>query len=488
MCGGFKVLEYLGYMLSSGFSAGKLIEYKFGHDLYFRRIPDNGGYCICAGLANALEFLKNVHFSESDIDFLEKLPEFSKVHVKEKERFLDYLSGWRFTGDVWAIPEGELVFPNNTLMRVTGNPVDTHIVEGALLNIYNTQTRLASKAARICWAAAGDPVVDFSFRRMMAGTGGTAELSRALIIGGMNGTSNTYAAKKYKLEKPLGTHAHSWVLAFKDDGNAFEAYSAVYPHMASFLADTFDFLKKGMVAAIEEIKKLRKEGYNQLILIRDDSGDLAERSKIARAMLDAAGLKDVKLIASNDLDEYQIQSLKRIQDARLEVWGVGTRAVTPEDSLGCVYKETFKIDPYGKVIPVIKLSGNVSKSTLPGPKWDIRLINEKNQYEADVLIHDSQLQESETRLNYTFYDPFYRDLHTMVKGVASKLLQVKVMEKGEIIYDGPLEETLKIRENTLKNLSMLHEGHKRLENPHTYRVGLSKTLFEMREKMILGNK
>ncbi len=488
MCGGFKVLEYLNYILEDGFNAGKLTEYKFGHDLYFRNIPEAGGYCICAGLASALEFLKNVHFSESDIEFLSELPEFSQIHIEEKKRFLDYLSKWRFSGDVWAIEEGEVVFQNNTLMRVIGNPVDTHLVEGALLNIYNCQTRIATKAARICNAAAGDRVMDFAFRRSIAGLGGTAELSRALVIGGMCGTSNTYAAKKYRLGNPLGTHAHSWIMAFKDDGNAFEAYSAVYPHRAAFLADTYDFLNKGMVAAIEEIKRLREKGYNQVILIRDDSGDLAERSKIAREMLDRAGLEDVKLIASNDLDEYQIQSMKNIQKAKLEVWGVGTRAVTPPDSLGCVYKETFKIAPDGTIMPTIKLSGNVTKTTIPGPKWDIRLINKKNQYEADVMIYDEQLEESKSRLNYTFYDPSYRHLHTMVRGVSSKLMQVKVMEKGNIIYDGPMKDTLKIRENTLKNLSRLHEGHKRLENPHIYRIGLSKTLFNMREKMIEESK
>jgi len=484
MSGGFKVLEYLKSVLSSGFDACKLTEYRLSHDLYFRRIPENGGYCICAGLANALEFLKNVHFTESDIEFLSALPEFSNIHVDEKKRFLEYLSGWRFKGDVWAIPEGEVVFQNNTLMRISGNPIDTHLVEGALLNIYNSQTRLATKASRICRAASGDPVVDFSFRRMIAGLGGTAELSRALVIGGMSGTSNTYAAKKYKLGKPIGTHAHSWVLAFRNDENAFEAYSIVYPHMAAYLGDTFDYIKKGMVAAIEEIKKLRARGYNQVILIRDDSGDLSERSKIARDMLDKAGLENVKLLASNDLDEYQIQSLKGIQKAKLEVWGVGTKAVTVPDSLGCVYKETFKIAPDGTVIPTIKLSGNVSKTTIPGPKWDIRLINKHDQYEADVMIHDSQLEESKERLIYTFYDPSYRHLNTMVSGVSTRLLQVKVMEKGEIIYDGPLSETMKIREHTLKNISMLHDGHKRLENPHTYRIGLSKTLFDLRESMI----
>jgi len=484
MAGGFKVLEYLKYTPAGGFDTKKLMEYKFGHDLYFRHIPEKGGYCICAGLGNAMEFLSNVHFSESDIKFLESLPEFSQIHVEEKKKFLEYLANWRFTGDVWAIPEGEVVFQNNTLLRVVGNPIDTHLVEGTLLNIYNAQTRIATKASRICQAADGDPVADFSFRRMMAGTGGTAELSRALVIGGMAGTSNTYAAKKYRLGRPLGTHAHSWVLAFGNDKDAFEAYSLVYPHMAAFLGDTYDYLKKGMVAAIEEIKKLREKGYNQVILIRDDSGDLAERSIEARDMLDRAGLENVKLIASNNLDEYHIQSLKKIQGAKLDVWGVGTMAVTPPDSLGCVYKETFKISPSGKILPTIKISGNVTKTTIPGPKWDLRLINEKNQYDADVLIHDSQLEESETRLRYTFYDLTHRQLHTMVDGLKTKLLQVKVMEKGKVIYDGPIEDTLKIRENTLKNLSMLHPGHKRLENPHTYRIGLSKTLFTLREKMI----
>ena len=441
-------------------------------DYYFRSIPDGGGYCVLAGLEDLIDYIVNVEFSQDDLSYLEELGLFSS-------KFLHYLENFKFSGHMWAVPEGTLVFPHEPLIRVTAPLPEAQIIETTLLNIMNFQTLIATKAARICWAANGDPVIDFGLRRAH-GPHGALMASRAAYIGGVQATSNVLAGELYGI--PVrGTHAHSWVESFPSELEAFRAYARVYPESCVLLVDTYDTLKSGVPNAIKVGRELAEKGY-KLKGIRLDSGDLAYLSKEARKMLDEAGFKDVIIIASSDLDEWLIESLKR-QGARIDLWGVGTRLVTSYSTpaLGGVYKLTALSEDGGKMVPKIKRSDNPEKITNPGIKKLIRMYDQEGQMRGDVLfLEEERLPKG--RAFRAYHPMFPHVFKTYPKEFEMKELLVPVFKTGNLVYKLPkLDE---IRNFVIENLKRLDPGYKRFHNPHVYHVSLSPRLFKTKQKLL----
>jgi nicotinate phosphoribosyltransferase len=368
-----------------------------------------------------------------------------------KENFLNYLRHFKFTGEVWSVPEGTIVFPNEPLLRVTAPVIEAQIIESFLLNTINVQTTIATKAARVVSAAQGKPIVEFGLRRTQ-GTDAGMKAARCSYIAGCNGTSNVLAGMTYNI--PIfGTMAHSFVLLFNREIEAFRAFAQTFPKTSTFLVDTFDDIK-GVEKAVIVSKELAKKGF-RLNSIRLDSGDLVEISIKARKLLDENGLDHVKIFASGDLDEYRVEELLK-KGAQIDAFGVGTRMSTSEDRpyVDIIYKLSEKIDKKGKVVPVMKLSQG--KVTLPGRKQIFRIKDSNGKFVKDVIgLH-----------------------HEKVKG---ELLLAKVMEKGETTFDLPTLEA--IRDNTLENLSKLPEEYKRLRNAPSYPVELSRGLTRMMSEL-----
>jgi nicotinate phosphoribosyltransferase len=445
-------------------------------DYFFRRIPDNGGYCVFAGLADLIDYLQNLRFTKEDLAYLEGL----KVFPKE---VMDFLEGFRFTGDLWAIPEGTLVFPDEPLVRVTAPLPEAQLIETALLNILNFQTLIATKASRVCWAASGDPVIDFGLRRAHGPNGGLMA-SRAAYIGGTHGTSNVMAGRLYGVPAQ-GTHAHSWVESFPDELTSFRAYARVYPASTVLLVDTYDTLRSGVPNAIAVGRELQNRGYN-LKGIRLDSGDLAYLSKEARRKLDEAGFSETRIVASGDLDEYIIESLKQ-QGARIDIWGVGTKLVTSFSSpaLGGVYKLTALDEDGKRMTPKIKLSDNPEKITNPGLKKLVRMFDQTGQMRGDVLFLDEERVPAGKA--FQAYHPVLPHVFkTYPSDFTAEELLVQVLKNGEQVYTSP--STTKIRENTLRNLDQVDPAYKRFQNPHIYHVSLGPQLYKVKERLLQKEK
>ena len=329
-------------------------------DVFYRKNPSEGGYAVCCGLQQVIEYIKELHFTEEDIEYLKGQQIFN-------EAFLQYLRDFKFTGDIYAIKEGTVVFPMEPLIKVVAPAMEAQLIETALLNIINHQSLIATKASRVCFAAKGEPVMEFGLRRAQGPDAGTLG-ARAAVIGGCAGTSNVLCAKKFNVPA-LGTHAHSWIMSFEDELTAFRTYASLYPNNATLLVDTYDTLRSGVPHAIQVFTELKEAGKMPTKYgIRLDSGDLAYLSKKARKMLDDAGFTDATICASSDLDEYLIDSLKT-QGAAINVWGVGTNLITSRDcpAFGGVYK-LAAVEQDGEFIPKIKLSENQWKITNPGNK------------------------------------------------------------------------------------------------------------------------
>lgn len=441
-------------------------------DYFFRSIPDRGGYCILAGLADVIEYLQTLRFNQEDISYLEGLGIFSKDS-------LAYFENFKFTGDIRAIPEGTVVFPHEPLIRVTAPLPEAQLIETTLLNIMNYQTLIATKAARVVWAANGDIVIDFGLRRAH-GPDGALMASRAAYIGGVNGSSNVLAGRLYGI--PVrGTHAHSWIESFPKELEAFRAYARVYPDACLLLADTYDTLNSGVSNAIQVGHELRKKGH-ELRGIRLDSGDLSYLSKKARRMLDEGGFPDASIVASSDLDEWLVQSLKR-QGARVDMWGVGTRLVTSFScpALGGVYKLTALDEADKRMTPKIKRSDNPQKITNPGIKKAVRMYDKRGQMRGDVLFFDDE--EIPRMRSFRVHHPMFPHVFkTYPRHFKMRELMVPIFQKGKRVYDSP--DVHKIRENTLKNLEELDAAFKRFHNPHTYHVSLSRLLFKTKQRLL----
>ncbi len=441
-------------------------------DYFFRKIPDEGGYCVLAGLADLVDYLQNLRFSQEDLEYLETLGIFPKP-------VMDYLASFRFTGELWAVPEGTVVFPHEPLIRVTAPLPEAQLIETTLLNIINFQTLIATKAARLCWAANGEPVIDFGLRRAHGPDGGLMA-SRAAYIGGAEGTSNVLAGRLYGI--PVrGTHAHSWVESFPNELEAFRAYARVYPHACLLLADTYDTLLTGVPHAIQVARELRTRG-EALRGIRLDSGDLAYLSREARRLLDDAGFPDARIVASSDLDEWIIESLKR-QGARIDIWGVGTRLVTSFScpALGGVYKLTALDEEGRRMVPKIKRSDNPEKITNPGLKKLVRMVDPRGQMRGDVLFLDEERVPSGQ--SFRAHHPVYPHVSkNYPDSFAMEELMVPVFKKGKPVYQSPSVHVM--RQNTRRNLERLDPAYKRFRNPHTYHVSLSPRLFRVKERLL----
>jgi len=441
-------------------------------DYFFRRIPDDGGYCVLAGLADLIDYVRKLRFNKTDISYLKGLGIFDK-------EVLEYFEDFTFQGDLFAMPEGTVVFPHEPLIRVTAPLPEAQIIETTLLNIMNFQTLVATKAARVRWAANGDHVSDFGLRRAQ-GPDGALMASRAAYIGGVDATSNVLAGRLYGI--PVrGTHAHSWVESFSNELEAFRAYASVYPRACLLLVDTYDTLHSGVPNAIQVGHELREKG-NDLWGIRLDSGDLAYLSKEARNMLDEAGFKESKIVASSDLDEWIIESLKR-QGARVDSWGVGTRLVTSFScpALGGVYKLTALDDGGERMVPKIKRSDNPDKITNPGLKKTVRMYDRNGRMRGDVVFLNEE-QVPDERSFRVCHPIFPHVSKTYPRGFEGVELMIPVFQKGKLVYESP--DIHGIRDNTLKNLEGLDPAYKRFSNPHTYHVSLSPRLFKVKQRLL----
>ncbi len=460
-------------MAAAYWQAGKAEQESVFH-LFFRRLPFHGGYAIAAGLEPALEWLEAFRFGREELDYLAGLRTKAGTPLF-REDFLGYLGDLRLELDVDAIPEGEAVFAHEPLLRVQGPILQAQLAETALLNFVNFQTLIATKAARVCTAAAGAPVIEFGYRRAQ-GPDGALSASRAAWIGGCRGTSNVQAGQRHGIPV-AGTHAHSWVMSFEDEGVAFDRYAEAMPDNSTLLVDTYDTLR-GVDHAIATARKLRERGH-ELAGIRLDSGDLAWLSQQARAKLDAAGFPEVKIVASNDLDEYLIESLRH-QDAKIDIWGVGTSLVTAADqpALGGVYKLAAIRGADGNWQPRIKLSEQTAKSSIPG-RLQVRRFSQDGQFIGDA-IHDIDrcVPESVTIIDPA--DPIRKK--EIPAGTAFTDVLRPVMHAGKrLAAPEPLEAA---RERCRKTLASLHPGTLRLKNPHAYPAGLEAGLHAHREQLL----
>ena len=442
-------------------------------DLYFRHNPFKGGYAVAAGLEDAVKAVLDAKFSDEDIHFLRTLksPTGSQTF---SERFLQYLSLYRFSGSIRAIPEGTVVFPNEPLLQVSGNLIDCQIVETILLCHVNFQTLIASKAARIWEASNHGTVIEFGLRRAQ-GPDGALSACRAAIIGGVDGTSNVLGAAILKASAK-GTHAHSWIQSFGSEMEAFRSYARSFPDESILLVDTYDTLQSGVPNAIHVAKELETQGH-RLVGIRIDSGDLAFLSREARKMLDREGLTYVKIVASNELDEHVISDILA-QGGKVDIWGVGTNLVTGSGdgggALGGVYK---MVEHNGK--PKIKLSANPEKMTNPGIKKIVRFYDRDSLMEADALADNS---EDLNACEILIVDPSNPLRRKKLNSEQRIELSVPIVNAGRIVYEFPSLD--QIRDHRKEQLAHLHESHKRLHNPHEYKVGLTHALWQQKEQML----
>lgn len=439
-------------------------------DAFYRNNPGDGGYAIACGLEQVIQYVQELHFSPEDIAYLRSL------HIFDED-FLAYLADFHFSGDIYAIPEGTVIFPREPLVKVVAPIMEAQLMETAILNIINHQSLIATKAARVCHAARGDGIMEFGLRRAQGPDAGTYG-ARAAVIGGCIGTSNVLCGQLFDVPVK-GTHAHSWIMSFPDEYSAFKAYADMYPNACILLVDTYDTLKSGVPNAIKVFTEMREAGIPLTFYgIRLDSGDLAYLSKKARKMLDEAGFPDAVISASNDLDEFLIDSLKE-QGAAITSWGVGTNLITSKDcpSFGGVYKLAAIQAPDGSFIPKIKLSENSEKITNPGNKKIYRIYEkESGKIKADLIcMEDETYDESQDLM---LFDPLEPWKKTLLKAGTYTLreLMVQVFSKGNCVYTSP--KTMEIRDYCLQEQDTLWEETRRLVNPHKVYVDLSDKLYQ----------
>ena len=445
-------------------------------DMFYRKNPCGNGFAICCGLEQVVEYIRNLNFSEEDIDYLRSLGTFD-------EDFIEYLRGFHFTGDIYAIPEGTVVFPKEPLIKVIAPVIEAQLVETAILNLVNHQSLIATKAYRVVHAAQGDGVMEFGLRRAQGPDAGIYG-ARAAVIAGCIGTSNVYAGQKFRVPV-LGTHAHSWIMSFPTELEAFKAYARLYPNNCILLVDTYDTLKSGVKNAILCYDAMKEEGITlKRFGIRLDSGDLAYLSKKARKMLDEAGYPDAIISASNDLDENLIASLKA-QGACITSWGVGTNLITSESqpSFGGVYKLAATYSDEGQWVPKIKLSENSEKITNPGNKQIYRIIEkDSGKVFADyIALEEERFSEAE---DLVLFDPIDTWKKSTLKGGSYEMrpLLVPIFLGGKLVYNCPSVEEIKAY--CKKEQESLWEECRRLTNPHAVYVDLSDKLYEMKKGLL----
>jgi len=446
-------------------------------DVFYRRNPNDGGYAIACGLEQVISYIKNLRFTYEDIDYLRGLGIFD-------DDFLTYLGSFHFTGDIYAIPEGTVVFPQEPLVKVIAPIMEAQLVETALLNIINHQSLIATKASRVAYAAKGDGIMEFGLRRAQGPDAGVYG-ARAAVIGGCIGTSCVLTGQMFNVPVK-GTHAHSWIMSFDDEYTAFKTYANMYPNACILLADTYDTLKSGVPNAIKVFKEMREAGLPMPFYgIRLDSGDLAYISKKARKMLDDAGFEDAVISASSDLDEYLIETLKA-QGAAITSWGVGTNLITSKDcpSFGGVYKlAAIKNDETGEFTPKIKISENTVKITNPGNKTVFRFYDKENgKILADLIaLADERFSEDRDLL---IFDPIdtWKKTNLEAGTFTVRELLVPVFEKGVCVYESPA--VMDIRDYCAKELNTLWDETRRFVNPHKVHVDLSDKLYNIKKELL----
>lgn len=445
-------------------------------DMFFRSNPNHNGYSVMAGLEQVIEYVKNLHFSYEDVDYLRGLGIFS-------DDFLHYISGFHFSGDIYAIPEGSVIFPKEPLLKVVAPIMEAQLIETAILNILNHQCLIATKASRVVHAAQGDGIMEFGLRRAQGPDAGLYG-ARAAIIGGCVGTSNVLAGQMFDVPV-MGTHAHAWIMSFKDEYTAFKKYAELYPDACTLLVDTYDTLKSGVPNAIRVFQEMRDAGIKPKSYgIRLDSGDLAYLSKKARKMLDQAGFPDAKIAASNDLDESLINDLK-IQGAKIDTWGVGTHLITSKDcpSFGGVYKLAAIMNENGEMEPKIKLSENTEKITNPGNKTIYRIYDkESGKVRADLICFVDEVFDPEEDL--LLFDPnaTWKKTHLEGGSYTIKELLKPIFINGECVYESP--SVKEIAAFCKEEKATLWDETLRLVYPHKVYVDLSQKLYDTKQKLL----
>ena len=472
-----QLTDFYQLTMMQGYFFAKDVNETVIFDAFYRSNPDDNGYAIAAGLEQVIEYIKNLHFTTEDIEYLRGTGYF-------REEFLEYLATFRFTGDIYALPEGTVMFPREPFLKVIAPIMEAQLIETAMLNIINHQSLIATKASRVVHAARGDGIMEFGLRRAQGPDAGIYG-ARAAMIAGCVGTSNILAGKMFGVPI-LGTHAHSWIMSFPDELTAFRTYAELYPDACILLVDTYDTLKSGIPHAIQVFKEMREKGIkSKRYGIRLDSGDLAYLSKKAKEMLDAEGFTDAVISASNDLDEFLIQSLKN-QGATINSWGVGTAMITSKNcpAFGGVYKlAAIKDKNTGEYIPKIKLSENEEKITNPGNKTIYRIYGkDTHKIIADLIcLADETFDENKSLL---LFDPVATWKKTMLAPgtYTMRELLVPVFKNGECVYESPT--VMEIRAYCQQEKDSLWEETRRLRYPHEVHVDLSDALWNMKHQLL----
>ena len=443
-------------------------------DMFFRKNACNGGYTIICGIEQLVEYINNLHFSDDDLEYLKSLGLFS-------DKFLDFLKDFKFTGDIYAVEEGTIMFPKEPIITVKAPLYQAQLIETALLTIVNFQSLISTKASRVCYAAKGDPVFEFGLRRAQGPDAGTYG-ARAAVVGGCAGTANVLAGKMFDIPV-VGTQAHSWVQKFDNELDSFRAYADVYPDNCLLLVDTYDVLKSGVPNAIKVFDELKAKGHKPKG-IRIDSGDLQYLSNESKKLFEEAGYYDLIYTASNDLDEYTIASLKS-SGAAINSWGVGTKLITSAESpsLGGVYKLTASYEN-DKLIPKIKISEDAEKINNPGFKKVVRIYNENNMAEGDlIMLHD---EEIDTTKPLTIFDPTYTWKKTTFQNYTIKELQKPLFKNGECKYVP--KSVIEIKKHVNEQLNTFWDSYKRFSNPKRYKVDLSENLWTLKSDLLDSKK
>ncbi|NLY67187.1 MAG: nicotinate phosphoribosyltransferase [Tissierellia bacterium] len=469
--------DFYEFTMANGYFENGMEDTIAYFDMFFRSIPDDGGFAIMAGVEQLIQYLNNLRFTEEDIEYFRSKKMFS-------EEFLDYLRNFEFKCDVWAIPEGTPIFPGEPIVIVRGPIIQAQIVETMILITVNHQSLIATKANRIVRAAQGRPVMEFGARRAQ-GYEGAILGARAAYIGGVAGSSCTIVDRDFNIPA-LGTMAHSWIQLFPTELDAFRAYARLYPDNCVLLVDTYNVLKSGVPNAIKAFKEeVVPRGYRPKG-IRIDSGDIAYLSKEARKMLDEAGFEDCPIVASSGLDEYSIRDLLN-QGAKIDSFGVGENLITSKSDpiFGGVYKLTAVESKDGEIIPKIKVSENVEKITNPGFKQLYRLYDrDTGKAIADVItLHDEEIDDTKP---YEIFHPLYTWKRKMVTNFYARKLLVKIFDQGKQIYQSP--NIHEIRKYCKEQIDTLWDEVKRFEKPHEYFVDLSKPLWDIKQKLLEEHK
>lgn len=460
--------DFYEITMANGYFCSDMAEDTAYFDMFFRRIPDEGGYAIIAGLEQLIEYLKGLKFTEEDIEFLREKKIFD-------EKFLEYLANFKFKCDVWAVPEGTPVFPGEPIITVRGPVIQAQFIETMILLIINHQSLIATKASRIVRAAAGRPVMEFGTRRAH-GASAAIYGARAAYIGGCAGTACTVSDRDQGIPA-MGTMAHSWVQMYEDEYEAFKKYAEIYPDNCTLLVDTYNVLKSGVPAAIRVFKEVKPAKMG----IRIDSGDITYLTKKARKMLDDAGLQECSIVVSNSLDEYLIRDIIS-EGACVDSFGVGERLITAssEPVFGGVYKLSA-LEKNGKMIPKIKKSENVEKITNPGFKSVYRLFDrDNNRALADIIVLDGETIPEDGE--YEIFDPGAVWKRKKIKNFYAKNLRTQIFAEGKCVYESPSVD--EIKEYCSRQLETIWDEMKRFENPQVYYVDLSYDLWKLKHDMI----